>query len=365
MGTGIQGHACRVRERKRLNMLNQMDEQQLLARWSTPDRHLRPVLTGSGMERRFDARGVDCPFVFRHQGRFYMMFVGFDGIGYQTGLAVSDDLLHWRHEAVILERLEGSSRWDRVGAAGSWILLESNDAREVPVLRKLDGRYWMIYHAYPDEGYEAGGAAMGLAWTADESLKVWHRLEHPIFTCEQGADWEKAGLYKCCFFEHEGRFWMFYNAKGESTWPWKEETGIAVSDDLIHWERYNGNPVMRCKENTFYSRFVSDPCIRHDGERWLNFGFGYDGVHAQGLLAASRDLLHWDILRQPLLAHGGAGDLDEIHAHKSSIVVWNGTLYHFYCAGRPWREGDPARMGDPGGPGEFRSIAVAVRRGFR
>jgi hypothetical protein len=29
-----------------------------------------------------------------------MQYIGFDGTGYQTGLAVSDDLLHWKHAAL-------------------------------------------------------------------------------------------------------------------------------------------------------------------------------------------------------------------------------------------------------------------------
>ncbi len=341
-----------------------VEQEEWLARWSTPSKMVTPALSGSGIVGRYDSHGVDCPFVFRHNERFYMMHVGFDGIGYQTGLAVSDDLLEWRHEAVILPRLEDSDRWDRVGAAGSWMLLNSNEIREMPTLRKRDGKYWMIYHAYPDEGYEAGGAVTGLAWTTDESLREWHRLERPIYTYENGGDWEKEGLYKCCMLEHGGKYWMFYNAKGDGVWPWKEETGVATSDDLMHWERYGGNPVMPCKEGTFYSQFYSDPCIRYDGEtgRWLNFGFGLDGKHAQGLLAVSEDLLRWTTLDKPLLPHGSPGELDEIHAHKSSVVMWNGTLYHYYCACRPWFEGDVTRVEVFEGQDEFRCIALASNR---
>ncbi|MFD0710872.1 hypothetical protein [Paenibacillus sp. GCM10027626] len=335
-----------------------------LARWQTPLRRQTPALSGSGIAGRYDSHGVDCPFVFRHLDRFYMMHVGFDGTGYQTALAVSDDLLHWEHEAVILPRLAQSDRWDKVGAAGSWMLLASNDIAEVPTLRKLDGRYWLIYHAYPGEGYEEGGALMGLAWTTDETLRTWNRLDEPIFTYEHGGDWEKEGLYKCCLLEREGKFWMFYNAKGESVWPWKEETGAATSADLLHWERVVGNPLLPCEEGTFYSQFYSDPCIRYDSEHqhWLNFGFGFDGKHAQGLLAKSDDLLHWETAAKPLLPHGESGALDEIHAHKSSVILWNGTLYHFYCACRPYREDDPTRVTVFEGQDEFRCIAVATNK---
>ncbi len=336
-------------------------KEKLHTQWSLEAAQLDVALAGSGKQGAYDSQGVDCPFVFEHHGRFYMMHVGFDGIGYQTALAVSDDLLHWEYEAVILPRLLESDRWDHIGAAGSWILLESNNIYEVPRLRKFDGRYWMIYHAYPNQGYEAGGAIMGLAWTEDETLRRWNRLEEPIFTYAGQADWEKSGLYKCCFFEHDGQFWMFYNAKGESKWPWKEETGLAHSKDMIHWERYADKPIMACKENTFYNWFYSDPCIRYDGERWLNFGFGFDLVHAQGLLAFSDDLYHWDTLEEPLIPHGKPGELNEIHAHKSFVVINNGNYYHYFCACRPWREGDSTAVEVFDDQVEFRCIAAAVR----
>ena len=43
----------------------------------------------------------DCPTVFRHDGRWFMTYVcydgkeGTDGRGYETWIATSDDLLHW------------------------------------------------------------------------------------------------------------------------------------------------------------------------------------------------------------------------------------------------------------------------------
>lgn len=54
------------------------------------------MLTGSGVAGTFDEMAVDRPFVFRHRDQYYMMYVGFDGRGDQTGLAVGDDLLNWQ-----------------------------------------------------------------------------------------------------------------------------------------------------------------------------------------------------------------------------------------------------------------------------
>jgi predicted GH43/DUF377 family glycosyl hydrolase len=324
---------------------------------ATPYRLGKPVLTGSGMPGFFDSMAVDCPFVFFHQGKFHMLYVGFDGIGYQTALAVSTDLIHWEHKGVVLKRDQGGE-WDRVGAAGTWILKESNCIDETPVLKKVNNKYWMVYHSYPNEGYEEGAAQMGLAWTGDENLLGWHRLPQPIYSWKDGEEWEKGGLYKACLIEDSGSYYLFYNAKNSTYGSWTEQIGVARSSDLIHWERYEGNPILKVRQNSWESRFCSDPCVLHDGEYWIMLYFGFDGHHAQDGLAISKDLYHWQKAEKPILRHGESGELDEIHAHKASVVWHKDVLYHFYCACRKYREGDPTKnLGD-----EFRCITVATSK---
>jgi len=211
-------------------------------RFSTPHKLGRPVLTGSGVPGTFDSHAVDCPFVFFHGGAWHMLHLGFDGKGYQTGLAAGSDLLHWRHKAVLLAR-ERSQGWDRIGAAGTWIIRQ-NDLYGRPVLKKIDGKYWMVYHSYPGEGYEVGPGEMGLAWTQDEELLDWKRLPEPVYSWREGADWEKGGLYKACLLEHQGSFYLFYNAKNRPSGGWTEQTGLAVSSDLSTWRRHEENPVV-------------------------------------------------------------------------------------------------------------------------
>jgi predicted GH43/DUF377 family glycosyl hydrolase len=281
------------------------------------------------------------------------MFVGFDGRGYQTGLACSEDLVEWRELGVILARAEGRT-WDSGNAAGTWLLCD--DALRGPRrLKKWQDRYWMAYHAYPGVGYEAGPARIGLAWTDDDTLMSWRRVPDPILIPEEGAAWERGGLYKECLVEQEGVFHLFYNAKDCSA-PWFEQIGLAQSDDLRTWVRSPDNPLVRVTPGAWDSRFSSDPCVVRDGDDWVMFYYGFDGEHAQEGLAFSGDLHRWRKHPAPILRTGAPGSLDSIHAHKPSVIVHEGVLYHFYCAVRPSHSGDPAEnLG-----GEFRSITVAA-----
>jgi len=59
---------------------------------------------------------VDCPSVYRHQGRWYMRYITFDGAGYETWLAASSDLLKWEPLGRLLSFRQGT--WDANQAAG-------------------------------------------------------------------------------------------------------------------------------------------------------------------------------------------------------------------------------------------------------
>ncbi|MBS5523112.1 MAG: hypothetical protein KHX56_12685 [Clostridiales bacterium] len=337
-----------------------------IEKYRTPYKYGRAVLAGSGRAGAFDEKGVDIPFVFMHHGQYYMMYTGFDGIGYQTALAVSDDLLNWRHEAIILKRSLNSGRWDQKSVAGTWIIKESDRLYDIPKLKKIAGKYWLAYHAYPGEGYEEGPAAIGLAWCEDEDLKSWHRLSAPVLTCENGGEWEQGGLYKACIIQKDGLWYMFYNAKNREA-RWIEQTGAAVSADLLHWERVSpskagkkNEPLLKVTPGNWDGRFVSDPYIvfdDSDGGLWLNFYFGYENGHAQEGLAFSSDLLTWEKAPDPVLPYGAKGDIDENHAHKASIFYKDGILYHFYCATRKNRETDSTSL-----YGEWRTITVAASK---
>ena len=100
----------------------------------TPYKYAEPVLIGSGEKGTFDEQAVDCPFVFWHQEKYYMMYIGFDGIGYQTALACSEDLLHWDKVGTILKRND-LNKWDSINISGTWILRE-NDLNGKPTLKK-------------------------------------------------------------------------------------------------------------------------------------------------------------------------------------------------------------------------------------
>ena len=76
----------------------------ILSRIRTPHKVGRLVLSPTHRRGDFDSHAVDCPFLFFHDGCYWMTHVGWDGTGYQTGLARSDDLATWEKQGRIIGR---------------------------------------------------------------------------------------------------------------------------------------------------------------------------------------------------------------------------------------------------------------------
>lgn len=286
----------------------------------------------------FDSHAVDCPFVFSFDGRQGMTYVGWDGRGYQSALSWNDDGI-WTPGELVFPR-DPASELRRHNSALTSIVRE-NDLGSPGRLRSFDGWYYGTFHAYPAAGYETGPGAIGFARSRD--LTSWEEYGG-VLRPEDGASWERGGLYKSWLLEHEGLFYVFYNAKDHDEFgsvavppSWTEQTGLAVSHDLVHWQRWGDNPVLFAGgPGDFDECFASDPCVLRDGEYWVMFYFGLaaDG-HAREGYATSRDLRSWTKSKEILLDIGPPGSIDSIHTHKPAVITWAGRLEHYYCAVGP------------------------------
>jgi predicted GH43/DUF377 family glycosyl hydrolase len=299
----------------------------------TPHKAGKLLLAPSYQKGAFDSHAVDCPFVFCHAGAYWMTYVGWDGIGYRTGLARSLDLLTWEKQGMILDRGPAGSPTAYNIAMTS--ILRDNDLYGSGALRKVDGRFIGTYHAYPAPGYEEGPGLIGLCSSTD--LLHW-QVEAPFLRPDPTCAWEAGGLYKSWLMEHDGVYYLFYNAKNKPHGGWTEQTGFVTSLDLIHWERSPLNPVLKVGgAGVFDDYFASDPCVLLLGpEAWVMFYFGNssDG-HARDSAAFSRDLLTWAKCGEVLIEVGEEGDCDARYAHKPALIAHQGRLYHFYCAVSP------------------------------
>lgn len=326
----------------------------------TPFKYGRPVIAPSGEAGRFDRYGVDNMRICRHNGMFYMFYIGFDGIGYRTALAVSENLLDWVPKGIVLDRGSGHP-WDTNGRAISSLLCDV-DLYGNRTLIKHEGKYWMFYHAYPGTGYETGAAANGLAWSTDNALLDWHCEESPVFVKGKDGAWDGGGLYSTWIVPRDDGFLLYYNGKERGDFPWHEQVGVAFSEHLHDWKRYEKNPILRITKDHWDSLFSCGQHVLFDSQkqRWVMFYCGFDGRHAQDGVAIGTNMLDFRKYEKPILPYGVPGSLDATHAHKPCVIWHDNMLWHFYCAVRPTvSDTERARFGN-----EYRCITVARSKPF-
>mgnify|MGYP000398041210 CR=1 FL=1 len=297
-----------------------------IAEWTEPfrDWYYYPehvVDPDPGIDGYPEVRKTDVPTVYRLPGddTWYMSFVGFDGDGYRSFVAESEDLVHWSDPQLAMGfGPEGS--FDHGGVVLGAYLYESYDLNAPRTLKRHDDSYWSLYGAYPRQGgYELRPGGQGLARSDDG--RTWDRAaDEAVLSVYQSdcEDWEGSCIYQPWLVEHDGRFYDFYNAAEGSV----EQIGLATSSDLYSWERYEENPIVSTGPTASYNeQFSADPKVYRDGDHWvmLFYGVGRGGAHI--MAAFSRNLRNWVVNPEPLYEAGGHPDgLDSEHAHKVSLV---------------------------------------------
>ena len=304
---------------------------------------------------------IDCPTVFQQDGKWYMTYVvyngkeGLDGRGYETWLAESDDLLHWQTKGRLLSYKDEG--WDMNQRGGFPALIDWTWGGSYNIA-KYKKNYWMTYIGGHGTGYEAVREPLniGLAWTSDDITQAheWQSDDKPLISIDDkdAQWWEKLTEYKSTIYSltpgpspkgegsglpkelHKYRFIMYYNAGGVN--PMNnlkaERIGIALSNDLKKWKRYEDNPVFA---NEVGGIITGDAQIAKMGKHYVMFYFkAYDPsrkYNAFNTFAVSRDLIHWQRWEGEDLIWP-TKPYDEMFAHKSYVVKHDGIVYHFYCA---------------------------------
>lgn len=288
-----------------------------------------------------DSLKIDCPTVFRKGKDWYMTYIQFDGRGYQTWLAKSNDLLNWQPTGKVLPFSADTTEWDAHQRAGYPSLVDTKWGGSYKY-KKHKGKYWMSYFGGDAKGYERGLLSLGMAFTAaNPTTHSFRRLEKPILMSldEDARWWENKKLFKSTIIRDKKKmtgypFVMYYNANGDTAIDnkktrWYERIGMAVSDDMVAWKRFGKDPVVHHPAG-----ITGDPILQKIGDVWVMFYFGafwQDRKGSFNRFACSYDLVNWTDWTGDNLIESSE-PFDELYAHKSCVIKHEGVVYHFYNA---------------------------------
>lgn len=296
-----------------------------------------PIKYGPVMQLEMDF--TDSPSVFRWEDKYYMYFIAISKdcsiSGYETHLAVSDDMKQWEDLGVVLGRNE-DARWDSKQIAGYAAFTPiAFDGEHIP--EKINGKYYISYLGGGQNGYEPDPLCAGLVLSENPiDPKTWQRTKEPILSPydKDRRPGEEKTIYKSFLFEDPScvtgySYVNVYNAKGDDN---RERIYLAVSNDATHWERYGDGPVLDQVTEDPDSWICGDPQIVQIDSVYVMLYYRYQkGKGAYNTFACSYDLIHWKTWNgKPLVEP--EFEWEDVHAHKTWFLREKGVNYHFYCA---------------------------------
>jgi hypothetical protein len=232
----------------------------------------KPVFTGTG-EKTWDDRIRERGFILvGDDGTFHLWYTGYDGPAPATmslGHATSPDGLHWTRdprnpifsgswtEDVCVVRHEGGYQMFAEGKGDIAHRLSSPDGIHWTDhgsldIRKTDGSpispgpygtptalfengTWHLF-------YERGDNGVWLATSRD--LKTWTNVKDDPVLAMGPEPYDREAVAMNQVVRRGGYYYAFYHACDHR--PWKDWTSnVARSRDLLHWDKYPGNPIVR------------------------------------------------------------------------------------------------------------------------
>lgn len=189
-----------------------------------------------------DARIASFPSVWKDGSTWYLAYEGASyvdtGVYGELRLATSEDGYSWHKRGVPLARPE--QLWESVNVG-------------TPTLLKEGSNWYVYYH-----GYDGQLVSVGLL--VGEDLSDMHRVNGGLPVLVPGDGWDSGTIGRRSIIKQDGVFYMAYEGStqaharhgfGGSWWG----IGLARSTDLVHWEKYVNNPILKNDK----------------------IGFGYDG----------------------------------------------------------------------------------------
>lgn len=186
----------------------------------------------------FDEYWTEDMMVIKYEDRYFMVAEGVNDIAH---MLISSDGIHWQRAGDLDVRKVDGTPIDP-GPYGTPTLWVENGT-------------WYLY-------YERADLGIWLATSTDR--QIWTNVQDdPIIERGPGLyDAEAVALDQ--IIKYKGKYYAYYHASPDENWStWNSD--IAVSEDLIHWIKYENNPILAPEGP---AKDISSPILVYDGENY-------------------------------------------------------------------------------------------------
>jgi hypothetical protein len=232
-----------------------------------------PVFVAGG-PHAWDAKMRERGWILRDKDGYRLWYTGYDGTREgikRLGYATSPDGLHWTRwpnnplvndhwieDMMVVEHGGTYYMFAEGAAAGHAELFTSQNgirwqwrgpldirlANGVRPARKpcgtptvwIENGVWYLFYEWHDRG-------VWLARSQDPMSRVWiHVTDEPVLV-PGPADYDRDMVAMNQVIKHRGTYYAFYHGSGSAV-PRTWNTNIARSRDLVHWQKFAGNPIV-------------------------------------------------------------------------------------------------------------------------
>jgi len=167
-------------------------------------------------------------FVVRHAGRYFMFA---EGVGDIAHLLTSDDGVAWKEAGPLDVRTRAGKPLSPgpYGTPSVWI----------------EGDTWYLFYERDDKG-------VWLATSKEQrkDRRVWTNVrDEPVIALGPDA-YDRHAVALNQVIRYKGRYYGVYHANADPDWKGPWTTCLAASDDLVRWEKYPGNPIVRSDDSS-------------------------------------------------------------------------------------------------------------------
>ena len=236
-----------------------------------------PIFSGTGgdtWDRLIRERG----FILFDEGIYKLWYSGYNMDIYDTiylGYATSADGVHWDrydHNPIFDEKWTEDMFVEKVD--GMYYMFAEDENEEGHALVSKNGISWKeqgllkIFTVAGDtmpgpygtptiwieQGtwylfYERDDDAVWLAKTEDEEKLIWTNVQDEPVLKRGPGKYDRGAVATDHIVKKDGTYYMYYHGTSSLEWLTTDSmaiwtSNVAVSDDLLHWTKYPGNPIV-------------------------------------------------------------------------------------------------------------------------
>ncbi len=151
------------------------------------------------------------------------------------------------------------------------------------------GKYHFFYQYNPYHGF---WSSMHWGHAVSTDLIHWDYLPLALAPSEVYDDHLQGGCFSGSAIEYDGKLYLIYTGTSNHGHGFEQVQCVAYSEDGIHFEKYEKNPVITAPAGVSPDQFRDPKVWEHDGTYYVVCGASVNGF-GQALLYKSDDLLHW------------------------------------------------------------------------